>query len=54
MTKNGEYEKLLGVKFENKLTFEKHITDICRKASRKTYALARIALYMDLPKRRMV
>ena len=54
MTKNGEYEKLLGVKFENKLTFEKHITDICRKASRKTYALGRIALYMDLPKRRMV
>ena len=33
--KNSECEKLLGVKFDNKLTFEKHITDICRKASRK-------------------
>ena len=52
--KNSECEKLLGVKFDNKLTFEKHITDICRKASRKIYALARIAPYMDLPKRRMV
>ena len=31
--KNNECEKLLGVKFDNKLTFEKHITDICRKAS---------------------
>ena len=45
---------MLGVKFDNKLTFEKHITDICRKASRKIYALARIAPYMDLSKRRMV
>ena len=33
--KNSECEKLLGVKFDNKLTFEKHITDICRKANRK-------------------
>ena len=31
-----------------------HITDICRKASRKIYVLARIAPHMDLPKRRMV
>ena len=52
--KNSECEKLLGAKFDNKLTFEKHITDICRKASRKTYALARIVPYMDLSKRRMV
>ena len=52
--KNSECEKLLGVKFDNKLTFEKHITDICRKASRTIYALARITPYMDLSKRRMV
>ena len=52
--KNSECEKLLGVKFDNKLTFENHITDICRKASRKTYALVRIAPYMALSKRRTV
>ena len=52
--KNSECEKLLCVKFNNKLTFEKHITDICRKASRKVYALARIAPCMDLSKRRIV
>ena len=52
--KDSEGEKLLGVKFDNKLTFEKHITDICRKASRKIYALARITPDMDLSKRRMV
>ena len=46
--KNSKCEKLLGVKFDNKLTFEKNMTDICRKASRKTYVPARIAPYMDL------
>ena len=45
---------MLGVKFDNKLTFEKHITDICRKANTKIYALAGIAPYMDKSKRRMV
>ena len=49
----SECEKLLGVNFDNELTFEKDITDICRKASRKTYALARMAPYMNLSKRRM-
>ena len=51
--KNTECEKLLGVKFGNKLKFEKHITGICRKASKKIYAPARIFPYMDLSKRRM-
>ena len=46
----SEFQKLLGVKFDNELTFEKHITGICRKASRKISALARIAPYMDLYK----
>ena len=45
---------MLSVKFDNELMFEKHITRICEKASRKIYALARIALHMDLSKRRMV
>ena len=52
--KNTKCEKLLVVKFDNKLTCEKHITDVCRKASRKTYALARIAKYIDLSKRHMI
>ena len=40
---------MLGVNFNNKLTFEKHITDICGKASRRIYAPAR-----NLSKQRMV
>ena len=48
--KNSEGENLLCVKFANELTFEKHITSICGKASTKIYALARIAWHMDLSK----
>ena len=33
-------EKLLGLKFDRKLTFDDHIWDICKKESRKTSALA--------------
>ena len=50
----SECEKLLGVKFDNNLTFEKYVTDICRKANTKTGALARIAPYMDLSKQHIV
>ena len=49
----GFVRKMLGAKFDNELTFEKHI-NICRKASRKIYALVGIAPCMDLSKRRMV
>ena len=52
--KNRECEKQLGVKFDNKLTSGKHMTDICGKGSTKMYVLARIAPYMDLAKRLMV
>ena len=52
--KYTECEKLLVVKFDSKLTCEKHITDVGRKASRKTYALARISKYIDLSKRHMI
>ena len=48
--RKSEYEKLLGVKFDTKLTFENHITDICSKASRKIYALAMVAPYLDQSK----
>ena len=33
--KNSDFEKLLGVKFDSKLRFDQHITDLCRTASRK-------------------
>ena len=50
--KNGTEEKLLGVNFDSNLSFGSHITSLCKKASQKLHALARISHYMDLNKRR--
>ena len=44
---NSTCEKLLGVKFDYKLTFNALIDDICKKAGFKLNALSRIAPYMD-------
>ena len=50
--KNTQNEKLLGVFFDVKATFGYHIENMCEKASRKLQALARVAPYMDLSKRK--
>ena len=50
--KNSTEEKLLGVRFNSNLSFEDHISCLCKKASQKLHALARISHYMDLNKRR--
>ena len=50
--KNSIEEKLLGLKFDSNLSFESHITSLCKKASQKLHTLARISHYMDLNKRR--
>ena len=50
--KNSTEEKLLGVKFDSNLSFENHVTYLCKKASQNLHALARIPHYMELNKRR--
>ena len=44
-------EKLFGVKFDKKLTFDDHISDICKKAGRKISDLARVTPYMGIAKK---
>ena len=44
--------KLLGVKKDNELTFDEHISNICLKANRKLRALARLSRFLSLEKRR--
>ena len=41
---------LLGIKIDSTLLFENHINRICKKASQKLNALARIAPYMNIQK----
>ena len=48
---NSKSEKLLGVKFDHKLSFDGHISELCKKASRKIYTLSRVALHMNISKR---
>ena len=51
----SEDEKvLLGKTIDSNLTFENHINSICKKASRKLSALARIAPHMNIQKRRTI
>ena len=48
--KSSTSKKLLGENIDNKLEFDKHVENICQKASRELNALVRLVKYMDLPK----
>ena len=50
--KNSREEKLLGVKIDSKLSFENHVSSLCKKASQELHALARVVNFMDLAKRK--
>ena len=45
---------MLGITFDNELSFDKHITKLCKKASNKLNALARISSFIDLGKRKLL
>ena len=49
-----ESVKLLGIEIDKNLSFENHINSLCKNANNKFLALARIAPYMDLPKRKII
>ena len=46
--------KLLGIKIDNQLKFDKHIQDICMKAGRKLSALTRLVYYLSFEKKRLL
>ena len=50
---NSKKEKLLGVKIDHKLSFDDHISELCKKASRRIHALSRVASYKNISKRRI-
>ena len=47
-------EKLLGVKIDNKLSFEDHIRNLCKKVSNKLYALSLISHLLHQEKLRIL
>ena len=46
--------QLLGVSIDDKLRFDKHINDICVKASRQINALIRVKRYLDVKDRTQI
>ena len=46
--------KLLGITLDNKLKFDKHVSNICSKTNRKLRALTRVAKFLPLKKRRIL
>ena len=47
LIKESTEEKLLGVTIDKDLSFENHLDSLCKKASKKLHALARISKFMD-------
>ena len=51
---NSMDEKILGVYFDNKLNFNIHLKKICKKASQKLHALARVSNLMSIRQRKII
>ena len=51
--KNSNNKKLLEINLNNRLGFDTHVASICKRESKKLYALTRISQYMNIHKRRM-
>ena len=45
--KESKGENLLGITFDQSLSFQQHVKALCKKASQKFHALTRISRYMD-------
>ena len=49
---NEKQVELLGITFDNALSFDTHVAKLCKQASSKLQALSRISIYMDMEQRR--
>ena len=52
--KSSKAKKMQEINLENNRKFDIHVESICQKANRKLNALAKIANYMELPKRPII
>ena len=51
---NSEQMKLLRITLDNDLTFNMHVSKLCKKASQKVHALSRVCHYMTISQRRII
>ena len=47
-------QKVLGVHIDRTLSFDKHVSDLCKKAGRKLSVLRRLSSYITLTQRRIL
>ena len=52
--KRSACDKLFAIKIDNKLRLNASVEDLCKKASRKMYAPARVIPHMTILKRRFL
>ena len=52
--KSSDYEIILGIIIDRKLTFNKHIKNLCKKVGQKLYALLKISPYLDENKKKLL
>ena len=52
--KNSNEVTLLGIKIDKNLTFKKHISELCRRASHKLHSLRRIRKYLTVEKAKLL
>ena len=51
---NSNSVDLLGIKIDDKLNFNEHVTELCKKESQKLHALARISTYLSRNKMKII
>ena len=51
---NSQEEKLLGRLIDSHLNFEKHVSNICKQAGNKLFALSRMSTYLGTDKLRLL
>ena len=51
---NSKSERLLGIRLDNGMTFDSHVSEICNKASQKIHALSRVCRFMGLTQRKIL
>ena len=51
---NMNSKKLLGITIDRKLSMNEHVSKLCKNASKKLHALARISKYMNIYRKRII
>ena len=51
---NSSCEKILGINVDKKLKFNTHVTKLCKKASQKLHALARMSNFMSVNQKQLI